>query len=211
MAKKKKEDVKTWNGLELLEMDILNIDFDGIQALSIVEYPAIERNFVRMSANCKDKCHILSLAKADEEKRIITGIALIPDKPILRVDEERKFYINFGKEVVKNIAYDYMKKRAVTIEHQVNANSIELIESWIVEDESNDKSNLYKLSAPVGSWVTPFKVNNESIWHDIKEFGLNGFSIEGFFSQKIGMKGLTEEQEILKEIEELEILINQKQ
>ena len=60
-----------------------------------------------------------------------------------------------------------------------------LVESWIVEDVAKDKTALYNLSLPVGTWVGAIKVNNEDIWNDYVKTGkVKGFSIEGYFSDK---------------------------
>jgi hypothetical protein len=61
-----------------------------------------------------------------------------------------------------------------------------LVESWIVEDKENDKSNMYGMDLPLGSWVGAIKVDNEEIWNDYVKTGkVKGFSIEGYFADKI--------------------------
>jgi hypothetical protein len=47
---------------------------DGVQAISLVEYPAIEENFVALSS------HKVEFKTINEEKRIIVGLALVPNK-----------------------------------------------------------------------------------------------------------------------------------
>ena len=54
----------------------------GVQAISLVELPAIEADWVYLSND-----NYLSLAKVDEEKRILVGAVLIPDKKIPRIRE----------------------------------------------------------------------------------------------------------------------------
>ena len=73
-------------------------DIFGIQAISLVSNPAIERGWVAMS---KDK--FVSLAKIDEEKRTLIGVALIPDKQIPRYDQEKNedYLVFFSKETIE--------------------------------------------------------------------------------------------------------------
>jgi hypothetical protein len=60
-----------------------------------------------------------------------------------------------------------------------------MVESWIVEDTDKDKSKLYELNVPVGTWMGTIKVNNDKIWNDfIKTGKVKGFSIEGYFADK---------------------------
>ena len=77
---------------------------------------------------------------------------------------------------------------------------VALIESWIVEDTKNDKSNLYKLNAPVGSWVVKMKVYNDEVYQGIKDGKFNGFSIEGKYD---GLEQLEMQDDIMNEIKEL--------
>ena len=58
-------------------------DIFGIQAISLVANPAIERGWVALN-----KDNFLSLAKIDEEKRMLVGVALVPEKEIPRYSEE---------------------------------------------------------------------------------------------------------------------------
>jgi len=183
------EKTKKYNGLDLFLMEYENLDTDGIFAMSLVDIPAVEKNFVKLSKQCEGICHTLTKANlSDDSKRIITGVALIPDKPILRVFDDRKFYIQFSKDTVKRIAEEYITKRNVTVAHAVNVNNIALLESWIVEDEYHDKSNMYNMKAPLGSWIISMRIDNDLVWDEVKQMNLRGFSIEGLFTQKVALK-----------------------
>ncbi len=55
-----------------------------------------------------------------------------------------------------------------------------------IEDEKKDKSAKYNLNLPVGTWMVSVKVNNDQIWEEfVKEGKVKGFSIEGFFTDKL--------------------------
>ena len=66
-------------------------DLQGVEAISIVENPAIESDFVAL------KSEEVKLAEVDKEKRILMGAVLIPEKPIYRRNGEDEYYIYFSK------------------------------------------------------------------------------------------------------------------
>jgi hypothetical protein len=173
-------------------MDIIELVIDekhealAIDAVSLVENPAIESFWIFL--NKQDKPN-LSLAKIDEHKRLIIGAALIPNKQIYRRDENGKeFYCYFSEATVKRASELYLKNNnqsSATYEHRERVDNITTVESWIVEDTKNDKSNIYNLNLPKGSWVISMKVDNEEIWQDILAKKVKGFSIEGFYVDKL--------------------------
>jgi len=173
----------------------------GVDALSLVEHPAIESDWVAM------KSQEVTFKTQDEEKRIVMGAALIPDKPIYRKSEEEEYYVYFSKKTVRRAMELYFKngKQAnATLEHEHALNGLHLVESWIVEGEQ-DKSRIYGLDVPVGTWMVSMKVENDAIWEKfVKEGSVKGFSIEGFFTNKFEMsqqKPITSDLELLTDIE----------
>ena len=81
----------------------------------------------------------------------------------------------------------------VTLEHETQTDGVTLVESWIVEDTKQDKSNLYELNAPKGSWVVKMKVYNDDVLKGIQEGTYNGFSIEGKFDGLDQLKASSED------------------
>lgn len=154
----------------------------GVFAISLVEEPAIESNFVALNS------HKVKMQIMNEEKRMVLGLALIPDKEILRRDEEgNKYNIVFSKDTVRRASELYMARlRAnnTTYEHQMPVEGVYLSESWIVEDPEKDKTALYDIKAPVGSWAISMKVENDDVWNAVKDGKVFGFSIEGLFDEK---------------------------
>lgn len=195
--------------LDLIELFIDEEESDnGIQAISLVESPAIEENFVALSK------HKVEFKAIDEDKRIIIGLALVPDKPIYRRKGDYEYNITFSKETVRKGAEMYLKSlrnNNTTLEHQQLTSGVSIIESWIVEDTEKDKTALYNLNAKKGAWAVVMKIDNEEVWKDVKEKKYLGLSIEGVFSQsKESMskdKDLTDDELIDKIIE----IIKQKQ
>ena len=157
---------------------------NGVSAISLVESPAIESDFIALK---KEDIAKVEFATVDAEKRIVMGAVLIPEKPILRLDDQGDpFHIFFAQETIRKASELYLQRNlqsSATLEHEVNIQGVTLVESWIVEDSKMDKSQLYKLDAPIGSWVVSMKVMNDEIWNEYVKAGkVKGFSIEGFFT-----------------------------
>ena len=155
----------------------------GIDAISIVEHPAIEEDFITMS-----KDHKFEFKEVDQEKKILMGAAMIPEKPIYRVEGDQEYYVFFTKETIRRASELYLmngKQGNATLEHQEKISGLSLVESWIIEDSEKDKSRAYGLEYPVGTWMVSMKVNNEDIWNEyVKSGKVKGFSIEGWFMQR---------------------------
>ena len=160
-----------------------NDDLAGIEAISVVENPAIEEDFIAL------KAEEIKLAEVDKEKRILMGAALIPNKPIYRRNGENEFYIFFSKETVLKASQLYLKRGnqgEATLEHQEKIKGLTVVESWLIEDEVHDKSRKYGLKMPIGTWMVSMKVDNDEIWNDYVKTGkVKGFSIEGYFADKL--------------------------
>ena len=175
-------------------MNILELVIDeeaelyGIDAISLVEQPAIESDFIAMNSQ------LLQFKTQDEEKRIVMGAALIPDKPIYRRNGEEEYYVYFSKKTVRRAMELYFKngnQANATLEHEHKINGLHVVESWIVEGEQ-DKSRMYGLEVPVGTWMVSMKVENDAIWEKfVKEGSVKGFSIEGYFANKYEMSRAT--------------------
>jgi len=153
----------------------------GIHAISIVEDPAIEENFIAL------KAHKIEMAEVNAEKRILMGPALIPNKKIYRRgDDDSEYYIFFSEDTVRKASQLFLSRgnqNNSTLEHKYDLNGMSVVESWIVEDPKKDKSTIYNLSMPKGTWMVSVKVNNEEVWEEFVKTGrVRGFSIEGYFS-----------------------------
>lgn len=154
----------------------------GIEAISVVESPAIEEDFIAL------KNQEFKLAEIDKEKRILMGAALVPNKPIYRKSDDKEYYIYFSKATVRKASELFFIKgnqNNSTLEHNMPLTGLSCVESWIVESEK-DKSRHYNLEVPVGTWMVSMKVLNDDIWENYVKTGkVKGFSIEGFFVDKL--------------------------
>jgi hypothetical protein len=170
--------------MKLYELTVEDENVDEVFAISLVENPAIESDFIYFD---KEEIKFTSVS---DEKRIVLGPILLPDKKILRVDAFGDPYeVFFTKETVAKLAQNYLMKKyqgEATLEHDKKINDVVLVESWVKESKLNDKSNMYGLNLPVGSWVGMFKINNDDIWNNYVKTGkVKGFSIEGAFEHQL--------------------------
>ena len=183
-----------------------NEELFGIEAISVVENPAIEEDFIALKNQDQ-----IRLAEVSKEKRILMGAALIPDKPIYRKSDDHEFYIFFSKDTVAKASQMYLKagnQGQATMEHATEKlEGMTVVESWIIEDEVHDKSRKYGLDMPVGTWMISIKCTNDEVWAKVKEQKIRGFSIEGYFADRLSNRPLdkqvdqlTEDDKLLNEI-----------
>ena len=167
--------------MDIVELFIDEEDAIGIEAISVVESPAIEEDFIAL------KNQEFKLAEVDKEKRILMGAALIPNKPIYRKNDDNEYYIYFSKNTVRKASELFFingNQNNSTLEHQMPLTGLSVVESWIVEGEK-DKSRHYNLEMPIGTWMVSMKVLNDDVWNNYVKTGkVKGFSIEGYFADK---------------------------
>ena len=187
-----------------------NLEFNGVDAISIVENPAIQTDFVAL------KGQDIKLAQVSKEKRLLLGPVLIPNKPILRNADGEDYYIYFSKDTVEKASQMYLKEgnqKNASLEHEYKLKGLTLVESWIVQDEVHDKSRLYDNTkeVPLGTWMGAIRVDSDEVWNDyIKSGVVKGFSIEGYFADKTE-RPKESINDLLKEIEaqETEFLLKE--
>ena len=180
--------------MEVYELIIKDEQTDGVFAVSLVEKPAIEENFIALS---KQQIEL----KALDEKRIVMGAALIPNKKIYRRDKDKEFEIYFTDETVRRaseLVFMRNQHQNATLEHAVKLSGMAIVESWIIEDEQKDKSNIYGFDLPKGTWMITMKVMDDNIWEKVKNGDVKGFSIEGYFAEKYEMSARDKVAELLR-------------
>ena len=158
-------------------------------AISLVEEPAVESNFVALA---KDKPKYVQLEK--NEKRMLYGVILRADFPIYRYDSGMgEYYIEFDSDAIERLERKFMKNYAQknwTTDHMGYVEGLTLTESWIVTDLEHDKSKALGLEGvTVGSWVGGCLVDDNELWAQVKDGDFKGFSVEAF----VEMEELQEE------------------
>lgn len=152
----------------------------GVEAIAIVEFPAIELDYMKFNKTEKMKFAITS-----EDEQIFTGPLMVPDKLIYRVDEKgEEYYGFFSSQTIKIISQKYLiegKQGQVNLEHETPIEGIYLVESWLVADSEKDKAAALGYDVPVNTWMGSMKVTDTDMWNELKNGDFNGFSIEGHF------------------------------
>ena len=169
--------------MRMIELILDEDEAIGVEAISVVENPAIESDFIALNNQ------EIKLAEINKEKRLLMGALLIPQKPIYRKNGKEEYYIFFSKKTVARASQMYLQngnQSQSTLEHDKQLKGLTLVESWIVEDKEKDKTALYGLDVPVGTWMGSVKVDNDEVWNDyVKSGKVKGFSIEGYFADKL--------------------------
>jgi hypothetical protein len=173
--------IKDNNTEELFELVLVDQE-DGVFANSLVAAGAIERDFVAFHKEYQ-------FATVSEEKMLVAGPMLIPSKKILRMkDDGSKYWVYFTADTIEKVARKFMKNGylgEVTLEHGNKTSGVYMVESWIIENPTKDKSNSYGFTLPKGTWFSIYSVaDNPKVWDRVKAGEFNGFSIEGLFEHK---------------------------
>lgn len=170
--------------MKIVELVITDQDEFGVQAISLVDEPAIEEEFVYF------KNEELILEKVvDEEQRLLVGAALVPNRPIYRRRKDgEEYYVHMSKSTVRAVAHKFLKQARVgetSLNHDEELYENFVVESWVVEGE-NDKSKQYGLVVPEGTWVVTMSIGSERVWNEYVKTGkVKGFSIEGRFADRM--------------------------
>ena len=190
----------------LIELFIDEADKEnGLDIISFVSAPAIEKDFMHFNSDV-DKYKFKS---TDEEKRIVTGAVMIPNQEIIRLDAEgNPYFVFFTEETIEKaqeVFAKYGRTKATNTEHQeIELQGATVVESWIVKDPKNDKSNALGFDVPANTWMVSYKVDNDELWSKVKSGEVSGFSIEGVFSKNI----IQMSEESVDELEQIESLLS---
>lgn len=166
---------------DIYYIDINDEDETGLDAISLVQHPAIEVDFLCFNEDAK-KIDF----SADEDKHILTAVALRADHPIYRRNGDYEYRVIFTKDVIRKLVTKYAKNNlfnSVNIEHNDYSfvKSAYMIESYIVDKARGIVPNEFK-DIEDGSWIVSYYIDDESLWNVLKNTDtLNGLSVQGLF------------------------------
>jgi len=191
----------------LYELMIEDDATDEVFAVSFVESPAIERDFVFFGKE-------VHFQAVDDEKRLVAGPLLIPNKKILRFDGlGNEYFVYFSEDTVEKLARKFLMKKyndSVTVEHEQKVKGVNLVESWVIEQSLKDKSNIYGYTLPKKTWFGIYKVENEDVWKKVKDGTFKGFSVEALVEHRKSDLKLSLEKTIDElSVEEAELFLSQ--
>lgn len=176
----------TFKGLPIYDIDFS--DESLFNNIALVTEPAIEETFIKLSKQEEGQVQL----KIDQEHRIVSGPALIPEQLIYRNQGGREFYIKYSKETIEKMALTFFKNHRNTegnVEHAIPVNGITFFESYLLNKDRGISPKEFE-NLPDGTWVLSAKVENDEVWDLVQSGELTGFSID------IAGVRFTEEKEI---------------
>lgn len=182
-----------------------------VNAIALVDEPAIESNFIAFS-----KDHNVEFRFASNEERMeLIGPALIPDMKIFRKDEDGEYNVFFSKQTIRQIAQTYFQKgfqNNLNIQHTAVPAKSFVFQAYIVDKEMGLNAP-QGIDVPDGSWVVGVKVTDKEVWKDIKGGKVKGFSIEGLFQMfsKIEKEVDAETKEAMQILKEIKDYLSNKE
>lgn len=176
--------LKALRNIPIYDVELNNQDEStGIFAISLVNEPAVQSSWLAFSKNQK-----IMFSIENEEKHILTGVLMLADTPIYRVDEDGfEYYIRFSKSTIRKMAEKMFKNESqemIDLEHDgeyLKKGDVQLIECFIKDINAGINPSAFS-KIPDGSLFGTFKVNNDEVWKMVKDKTINGFSIFGQFN-----------------------------
>lgn len=161
-------------------------DESGIYAMSFVDAPANEVDFVALSKQPRRE-----YLSTDTKKQILTGVVLRPNQLIYRNDPHLgEYYIRFSADQIEKIAHKMMRTgialHNTTHQHQAPLKGNYMTELWIVENPEKDKSRALGFDKlPKGTLMCSYKIEDRNYWNnEVMRGNVKGFSLEGLFFQQ---------------------------
>lgn len=164
---------------------VIESEIDGVFAISLVDFPAVESNFVLFNKN--DKCQKFQINS--EEQHLITGVVMLADVPIYRRDGDYEYYLVFSKETIRQMAEKMLingTQNNIDLQHDGKMiEGVNLVELFIKDSSKGITPNFISEDIPDGSLMATFHILDEELWKTLHTDEINGFSIEGFFSYEM--------------------------
>ena len=172
------------NGLPLFRAEI-NGDGEGIEAIALVDFPAVMSDFVKFAEQKPEPRQLYAVS--DEEKRLVMGVVMRADFPIYRIGkDDYEYYIYYSPEVIRQMAQKYLaegRSNEVNLMHKEDAfvDGVEMVQ-WYIKDSAAGIAPEGFAEISDGSLFAEFHVTNDDVWASIKAGEFRGFSLEGYFS-----------------------------
>ncbi len=176
-----KRSQKTRRTYELL----IPADAPALEAIALVEFPAIEADFVTMT-----RPNPYVFARMDAKQQIAIGPAMIPNKLIARIDEEtgEEYDVFFTPETVRAVAHNFIrhgKQGSINLEHQVPVLGNSVVEAWTVMDPEMDKAKALGYETVPETFMIALSIPDKDLWAKVESGQYRGFSIEGYFVDQL--------------------------
>ena len=157
----------------------METDACGMLKVSLVDYPAVEKNFLAFDKQEKVEMY----AVQDEDKQIVRGVLMRANYPIFRKDKELgEYFIIYKPETIREMAEQYLKdgrSSNVNLMHEDGSDveGVDMVQMFIKDSAAGVNPSGFE-EIEDGSLFAEFHVNNPDVWADIKAGTYKGFSIE---------------------------------
>ena len=155
---------------------------EGMLRISLVDAPAVRSDFMKFA----EERPVQMFSVADEDKRLVYGVVMRADFPILRVGPAGdEFYMIFKADVIRRMAQKYLaegRQNEVNLMH-VDGSEVEGVEmvQFFIKDTARGVSPEGFDGIADGSLFAEFHVTNDEVWARVKDGTFKGFSLEGVF------------------------------
>ena len=172
----------TINGIPVFNAT-LEAEECGIYRISLVDFPAVESNFVAYGKQGE----MLKYSVLSEEKRLVRGVVMRADFPIYRRDERfGEYYIVHSPEMIRKTAQKFLKEHRtneVNVMHEAltEVKGVEMAQMFIKDTEAGVNPIGFE-DIENGSLFAEYHVTNDEVWGAIKAGTFKGFSLEGIFT-----------------------------
>ena len=154
----------------------------GMLRISLVDLPAVESNFLAFAKEGAQPAHLYFVR--DEERRIVRGVVMRADYPILRRNGDYEYYIVFRADTIRVMAEKYLaESRQNNVDEMHNHEDVDEVQmvQYFIKDTAAGIAPAGFEDIADGSLFAEFHVLNDEVWAKVKDGTYRGFSLEGAF------------------------------
>ena len=154
----------------------------GMLRISLVDIPAVESNFLAFAKEGEKPAHLYFVK--DEEKRIVRGVVMRADYPILRRNGDYEYFIVFRADTIRVMAEKYLaESRQNKVDEMHNHEDVDEVQmvQYFIKDTAAGIAPAGFDDIADGSLFAEFHVLNDEVWEKVKDGTYRGFSLEGAF------------------------------
>lgn len=154
----------------------------GMYFISLVDDPAVECDFLAF-----ENVQNLTFKVENEEKRIVTGLVMPADRPILRQDYNGLYYILYDKDTIIAMAERFLAMglaNNVDTMHNFEVEDGVFLREMYIKDSERGISPKGFEDVEEGSLFATYHILNDEVWAKVKEGEFKGFSLAGIFAEE---------------------------
>ena len=154
----------------------------GMLRISLVDIPAVESNFLAFAKEGEKPAHLYFVK--DEERRIVRGVVMRADYPILRRNGDYEYFIVFRADTIRVMAEKYLaESRQNNVDEMHNHEDVDEVQmvQYFIKDTAAGIAPAGFEDIADGSLFAEFHVLNDEVWEKVKDGTYRGFSLEGAF------------------------------